>query len=253
MIFAMQTPQKHPWNEPIRTFIYALLLALVFRSFLFEPFHIPSGSMKDTLLIGDYIFVSKYSYGYSRFSFPYGLPLFEGRIMRSAPERGDVVVFRPPSTPRIDYIKRIVGLPGDRLQVRDGILYINDEAAPQVFDGNIQDTLDDGMPIVARRYEETLPGNVRHHVLDITPHGPLDNTDVYTVPEGHYFMMGDNRDNSVDSRVPSSMEGIGYIPEDNIIGRAEIIVFSIGGGTQFWQVWNWPTSLRWDRFLTWIH
>ncbi|MBY0354774.1 MAG: signal peptidase I [Rickettsiales bacterium] len=244
---------RHSWNEPIRTLIYAILIALLFRSFVFEPFHIPSGSMKDTLLIGDYIFVSKYSYGYSRYSFPYGLPLFEGRVMQSAPARGDVVVFRPPNQPRVDFIKRVMGLPGDRVQVRGGEVYINDEKLPQVLDSSFDDALDDGTKVHARRYVETLPEGKKHAILDITPYGKLDNTDVYTVPEGHYFMMGDNRDNSEDSRVSLEEGGIGFIPEANIIGRAEIIVFSVGDNAQFWQFWKWPTAIRVGRFLTWVN
>lgn len=234
----------------IRTIIYAMLLALTFRSFLFEPFHIPSGSMKDTLLVGDFIFVSKYSYGYSRYSFPLGLPLFDGRVMRSAPERGDIVVFRPTNQPRTDYIKRIVGLPGDQIQMRQGVLFINGTEAEQELISRFADHSDKGLPVTYSRYQETLPGGVKHHVLDMTPLGPLDNTNVYTVPPGHYFMMGDNRDDSTDSRVPLEFGGISYIPEENIVGRAEIIVFSLGEGARFWQIWKWPTSLRYDRFLT---
>lgn len=244
------TKQKHPWNETIRTILYAMILALTFRSFFFEPFHIPSGSMKDTLLVGDFIFVSKYSYGYSRYSFPLGLPLFDGRVMRSAPERGDIVVFRPPNKPRTDYIKRIVGLPGDMIQVKQGVLFINGIEAPQELLSRFADESDNGMPVTYNRYQETLPGGVKHHVLDMTPLGNLDNTHVYMVPAGHYFMMGDNRDDSTDSRVPLELGGISYIPEENIVGRAEIIVFSLGEGARFWQVWKWPSSLRYNRFLT---
>lgn len=243
---------KGSWDESIRTFIYAVLLALVFRSFVFEPFHIPSGSMKDSLLIGDYIFVSKYSYGYSRYSFPFGMPLFEGRLLRSAPKRGDVVVFRPPSLPRVDFIKRIVGLPGDQIQVQEGVLFINGVKAEQQLDTSYMDALDNGTPVLVRRYIETLPEGFSHPILDITPYGKLDNTDVFTVPEGHYFMMGDNRDNSEDSRVSAEQGGIGFIPEENIVGRAEIIMFSLGEGARFWQLWKWPAAIRYDRFLTLI-
>jgi signal peptidase I len=242
--------EKKPWDETIRTLLYALVLALVFRSFAYEPFHIPSGSMKDTLLIGDYLFVSKYTYGYSRYSFPLGIPFFEGRILETEPKRGDVVVFRQPANPRIDFIKRLIGLPGDRIQMRDGVLYINDQpvkkepAVPYLDDDNKRNLK--SIP----GFNETLPEGKVIRVLDEKPHSAMDNTQVYVVPEGHYFMMGDNRDNSRDSRY---LEEVGFVPEENLVGRAELIFFSTDGSAAFGNPVSWFNAMRLDRFFKSIH
>ena len=237
--------KKGGFFETVKTVVYAVLIALVVRTFAFEPFNIPSGSMIPTLLIGDYLFVSKYAYGYSRYSFPLGFPPFSGRILESMPERGDVAVFKLPRDNKTDYIKRIVGLPGDRLQVQDGLLYINGEAVERerVEDFVIEDRF--GNRERVRRYRETLPDGVSYYVLDRTSNGILDNTEVYEVPPGHFFAMGDNRDNSSDSRV---LDNVGYIPADNLVGRAEILFFSTNGSAAFWEVWKWPFAIRFDRF-----
>jgi len=231
--------------ETVRVVFHALLIALVIRTFLFQPFNIPSGSMIPTLLVGDYLFVSKYSYGYTHYSLPFSPPLFPGRILGGQVSRGDVVVFRLPKDDSIDYIKRVVGLPGDRIQVVDGVLNIN--GAPvkrERVDDYVTD--DDGVVQRVKQYRETLPNGVTYTTLDLTDNGFYDNTPVYTVPAGDYFMMGDNRDNSTDSRVLSQ---VGYVPYENIIGKAQIIFFSIGNGAHAWEVWRWPWTVRWDRLF----
>lgn len=242
---------KGEWDETIKTVLVAILVALVFRSLLFEPFHIPSGSMKSNLLVGDYLFVSKYSYGYSRYSFPLGLAPIQGRVLEgSPPKRGDVVVFRLPANTSIDYIKRIVGLPGDTIQVRQSILYINGQPLPRE---RVDTFTDDEMqpPIEIPGFTETLPEGKQIHILQQRTEGMANNTGIYRVPEGHYFMMGDNRDNSTDSRFADG--GVNYVPARNIIGRAELILFSTDGSAKWWQVWKWPGSLRTDRFFRSIH
>ncbi len=232
--------------ETVRVIVHALIIAAIIRTFLFQPFNIPSGSMKATLLVGDYLFVSKYTYGYSHYSFPYSPPIFSGRIMASEPQRGDVVVFRLPKDDSVDYIKRVIGLPGDRIQMIDGVLNINGQAVQRQRADDYVET-EEGRTQRVKRWRETLPNGVSYDTLDLVDRGFYDNTDVYTVPAGHFFMMGDNRDNSTDSRVLSQ---VGYVPFENIIGRAEIIFFSVGEGERAWQVWRWPWSVRWDRLLT---
>jgi signal peptidase I len=236
--------------ETIKTVVYAVLIALAIRTFAYEPFNIPSGSMVPTLLVGDYLFVSKVAYGYSRYSLPFGLPLFSGRIFFHPPRRGDVAVFRLPTNPSVDYIKRIVGLPGDSIQVRHAILYINGKPCPQQ---RIQDYLyrEDGTVVPVPQYIETLPNGVKHRIIQVMDgNGPLDNTPVYHVPPGDYFGMGDNRDNSQDSRVLSA---VGYIPAENLVGRADIIFFSTNGKAKLWQFWKWPFAIRYDRLFHIIH
>lgn len=228
-------------GENIKTIAVALLIALVIRIFLFQPFNIPSGSMIPNLLVGDYLFVSKYEYGLSRHSFPFSPPLFEGRLFDSDPRRGDVAVFKLPADNRTDYIKRVIGLPGDRIQMIQGVLTINDQPVPRV---KIEDFVDDGGKAV-RRYRETLPNGVSYNTLDLVPNGRGDDTPTFVVPAGHYFMMGDNRDNSTDSRF-----AVGMVPKENLVGKAQILFFSTDGSARVWEFWKWPGSIRWARFFS---
>ena len=242
----MATRRSSRLWDTVKTVVYAVLIALAIRTVAFEPFNIPSGSMKPTLLVGDYLFVSKYSYGYSRHSLPLSLPLIPGRILMSEPERGDVAVFKLPTDDKTDYIKRIVGLPGDRIQLRGGRLHINGE---QVARRRVVDFIEidaHGRLHRTAQFDETLPNGRTYRILEHTDQGQLDNTPVYAVPAGHYFAMGDNRDNSLDSRV---LSGVGFVPAENLVGRAEILFFSIDGSASVWEFWRWPNTIRFKRFF----
>jgi signal peptidase I len=238
---------KSNTKDTVRVIIHALILALVVRVFLFQPFNIPSGSMIPTLLIGDYLFVSKYSYGYSRYSFPFGLNLLPGRVWASEPSRGDVVVFKLPRDNETDYIKRVIGLPGDEIQMIHGVLHINGKAVSKVKIDDFVEKDASGRERHVARYKETLPNGVSYPVLDLVQDGFGDNTEVYKVPEGHFFMMGDNRDNSTDSRFLSE---VGFVPFVNLVGKAQLIFFSIDEESSFWEFWDWPTEVRWNRIFT---
>ena len=206
--------------------IAVLLSPFLIRTFLFQPFNIPAGSMKPTLFVGDYIFVSKYSYGYNRYSFPLSPPLalISGRVFASEPERGDVVVFRLPRDPSIDYVKRVIGLPGDRIQMINGVLHINGTPVKREQIEDFVEADDNGREVHIKQWRETLPNGVSHPTLDMIENGFYDNTKEYRVPAGHYFMMGDNRDNSSDSRVENQ---VGYVPAENLIGRVQIMFWSV--------------------------
>lgn len=245
-----QKTAKKAENKKMRfyeTWTFLILLCLVLpillRSLWYAPFHIPSGSMKPTLLIGDYIFVSKSAYGYSRYSFPLGIRFFESRVFDKKPERGDVIVFRQPPNPRVDFIKRLVGLPGDKIQVKAGVLYINGKQVPRSRTDDFIEEDEDGSLRRYKRYIETLPNGVSYPVLDERQNGGLDNTPVFTVPDEHYFFMGDNRDNSADSRTNT----VGYVPSENLVGKAELIFISTS--SRLWKIWEWFTSMRTERFV----
>ena len=243
--------QEGGFGELVKVVLQALAIALVVRTFLFQPFNIPSGSLIPTLDIGDYLFVSKYSYGYSHYSFPFSPDFFSGRVLGSSPKRGDVAVFKFPKDTSKDYIKRVIGLPGDRIQLLHARLYINGQVVPREPIQSVTTRNQFGQPVEVATYLETLPGGVSHRIIQLGGDDALySNTPVYTVPAGNYFMMGDNRDNSTDSRVSPDEDGVGYVPFENFVGRAEIIFFSIDGDAPLWQVWKWPTSIRWSRIFT---
>ncbi len=228
--------------ETVSVVIQALLLALVLRTFLFQPFNIPSGSMKPTLLVGDYIFVSKWSYGFSHHSLPFSPPLFSGRIWGSEPERGDVIVFKYPSDTSKDYIKRLIGLPGDKIQLKDSVVLVNGQPISRTQDGSFTDTGSSaGVPV----FVENQKNGKSYSTIDVQPGNYADNTPVFDVPEGHYFFLGDNRDNSADSRYD-----VGMVPAENLVGKAQVIFLSLEDGASAWQLWKWPSDMRWGRIFT---
>jgi len=250
--------------DTTKTVIWALLIAGAFRTLFYQPFWIPSGSMKETLLIGDFLFVNKFAYGWSRHSCPLSLCPIEGRLLGAMPERGDIVVFRHPVS-GADYIKRLIGLPGDRIQVRNGALYLNGAVVPRQHDGAFAETfmrqgaaaqlprcenapVAPGLECLKSRMIETLPNGVSYPVLNITNASRADNTPEFIVPEGHFFFMGDNRDNSIDSRFPQSAGGVGFVPFENLIGRADRVIFSSAGASML-AFWTW----RPDRFFHALH
>ncbi|MCH9053546.1 MAG: signal peptidase I [Proteobacteria bacterium] len=242
----MRKKKKSGLRETIETIVYAVLIAVLVRTFAYEPFNIPSGSMIPTLLVGDYLFVSKFSYGYSRHSFPFSFPPFSGRLLGAEPERGDIAVFKLPRDNETDYIKRIIGLPGDKIQVRNGVVSVNGEPVSRRRIADYVAPNQYGNVVAMAQYLETLPNGRSYTVAEMTEFGGLDNTPVYTVPPGHYFAMGDNRDNSLDSRV---LDHVGFIPAENLVGRAEFLFYSSNGSANIWEVWKWPGAVRFSRLF----
>lgn len=247
-----KSPAQEALWENVRTIVYALILAMGIRFAIAQPFRIPSGSMQPTMLVGDYIVVTKWSYGYSRFSIaPFEWLGPSGRLFASRPERGDIVVFRPPGAEDKDFVKRLIGMPGDRIQMIDGVLYINNEPIRREYVGETDFTDLDELGDLRRRdiptYRETLPNGVSYTTFDELAMGPFDTTPMFTIPENHYFMMGDNRDNSEDSRAPGGV--VGYVPFDNLVGKAQFVAVSFDHTTKLWQPWTLITGLRGDRFI----
>jgi signal peptidase I len=246
--------KAHGWRGQLLQLVGVVLVVLLAKGAIAEPFYVPSGSMEPTLMIGDALLASKYPFGYSAASLPIQITVPEtGRLFGAAPKRGDVVVFRWPGDRSQAWVKRVVGLPGDRIQMRQGQLFINDHAASLKPDGTGEAEDDSGSSEPAYRYIETLPGGVAHEIFKIRDNGRLDNTPEVTVPPGHLFVMGDNRDNSADSRVPVREGGVGLLPMDNLFGRADAVVGSWDLGIRHQPVWTWLSGFRLARFFTTVH
>ena len=244
MLQSMTKGKKNSFFGNLKSIFIAIFIALLIRSFIFEPFNIPSGSMKPNLLVGDFIFVSKYSYGFSKHSLPFSIPLIPGKIFSNTPERGDVVVFKTPENNRTDYIKRVIGLPGDKIEIKNGIIFIN---GSEILRKKLNDFIDTDNKTSNKRvrmYNEYF-FNKEINILDITDNGIADNTQLFNVPENHFFVMGDNRDNSQDSRFIST---VGFIPYEKLVGKAQFIFFSLENA-RFLQIWKWPNSIRYERIF----
>ncbi len=227
--------------ETVLSIVVAIGIAIILRSFSFEPFRIPSGSMLPTLQLGDYILVNKFSYGYSKYSFPFGIIGFSGRFFSSEPKRGDIIVFRPPTAIKVDYVKRLIGVPGDTIQYQNGRLYINKRLVDRQLLGPVM--TNDVPSYQANKYTETLPNGIKHFIYEISDNQPLDNTEEYTIPQGSYFFCGDNRDNSSDSRV------FHFVPFENLVGRVSTVVVSFDQSFHWYNPISWFSSIRYNRLF----
>ena len=237
------------WLRELKPVLLALGLVLIVRTVAAEPYTVPSPSMVPTLLIGDELIASKFAYGYGKYSSPIGLmPDFSGRLLGKMPERGDVIVFRLPRDPSINYVKRLIGLPGDRIQMQAGRLYINGAVVPRQAVGPFADEVG-GRIVSSVRYIETLPGGREHEIVEISDTDQLDNTPEFIVPAKHYFMMGDNRDDSLDSRVAAADGGVGFVPEENLVGRADLVLFSRDPAVAWSDVAHWTHAFRLARLF----
>jgi signal peptidase I len=235
---------KNFFSENIKTLIYALVIAVIIRSLLIQPFYIPSSSMEPTLLVGDRLFVTKYSYGYSKHSFPFSPPILNKRIMFKNPERGDVVVFKTPADNRTDYIKRLIGLPGDKIQFIESNLYLNNSEILKSKIPNKSSIYCGNKIIDVFKFEENLPNGKKFHTVYLKDYTPQ-NSDIFTVPDDHYFFLGDNRDCSKDSRFLTS---VGYVHKDNLVGKAQFIFFSSDSNVgSLFEFWKWHESIRFKR------
>ena len=238
--------KKNTLIDNIKTLIYALIIAVIIRSLFIQPFYIPSSSMELNLLVGDRLFVTKYSYGYSKHSFPFSPPIFKNRIFEKQPKRGDIIVFKTPSDNRTDYIKRLIGLPGDTIQFIDGNLFVNNKQILTTLIDNSKKLYCGKQQISVSTFEEKI-SNEKSYIVSYRNDISYQNSDKYLVPKNHYFFLGDNRDCSKDSRFLSE---VGYVHQDNLVGKAQFLIFSSNSrdGSIF-EIWKWPNIIRYDRFL----
>ncbi len=237
------------WGRQLKPMLLALGFVLIVRTVVAEPYRVPSPSMVPTLLVGDELIGSKFAYGYGKYSSPIGLmPDFSGRLFGEAPERGDVIVFRLPRDPSTTYVKRLIGLPGDRIQMQEGRLYINGVIVPRRAIGPFTNGVG-GRGIASTLYVETLPNGREHEVVEISDAEEHDDTPSFVVPPKHYFMMGDNRDNSLDSRIAAEDGGVGFVPEDNLVARADLVLLSRDPAVAWFDVAEWPHAFRFARLF----